>query len=178
MPNRSNGGSRARPSISASAALCAVALVLAACGGTEATPEPVMTEASTTQTTTTQATTTQATTTQATTTQAETPEPTTNPPVLAPATTPPLVAPREIVTPETPPACYDCEPDPEPVPPPSALDARGFPLGTTCTAVSCTSPDGLIFVNPDAVPNPPPGFQIIPGPQLPSTGSSGGIPFN
>jgi hypothetical protein len=70
-------------------------------------------------------------------------------------------------------------------PPPSPVDSRGFPLGTTCSAVSCTSPDGVTFVNPDALPNLgdqpfqqlceqticPPGFQLSPG--LPSTGSAG-----
>ncbi|MGA9873622.1 MAG: hypothetical protein WBQ44_21075 [Rhodococcus sp. (in: high G+C Gram-positive bacteria)] len=67
------------------------------------------------------------------------------------------------------------------VPPAAPLDSYGFPLGTICGAVSCTSPDGMTFVNPDA-PGPmfdlcdrtfcpPPGLQIIPD-RLPSTGSS------
>lgn len=113
------------------------------------------------------------------------------PPVDQPPTT--FVEPV-IVDPPGPTVCDDCaftptEPTPpEPAgPPPNPVDWRGFPLGTTCGPVSCTSPDGLIFVNPDAVPGlggqtfdlcdhtycAPPGLQIIPGP-LPSTGSSGG----
>ncbi|MBY6412272.1 hypothetical protein HQ346_10560 [Rhodococcus sp. BP-252] len=75
---------------------------------------------------------------------------------------------------------------PEPsMPPPNPVDSRGFPLGTTCGAVSCTSPDGVTFVNPDAVPNfgtqpfdqlceqtiCSPSFPLTPG--LPSTGSAG-----
>lgn len=89
--------------------------------------------------------------------------------------------------------CVGCTGETEPstpaAPPPKPVDSRGFPLGTVCGQVSCTSPDGVTFVNPDAVPNlgnqrfdlcdhtycPPPGLQIIPG-QLPSTGSSGGGP--
>ncbi len=68
-------------------------------------------------------------------------------------------------------------------PPAAPLDSRGFPLGTTCDAFSCTSPDGMTFVNPDAFPEmsgkaselicgqtfcPPPGLQMVPDP-LPST---------
>lgn len=87
--------------------------------------------------------------------------------------------------------CIDCgipeQPSEPATPPPDPVDAQGFPLGTTCGPVSCTSPGGLIFVNPDAVPGlgnqgfdlcdrtycVPPGFQIVPD-QLPGTGSSGG----
>lgn len=116
--------------------------------------------------------------------------------------TPPLVPPSVVASAPAAPRVYEdpvttepilVEPPPvapappqvpaDPVlPPPSAVDSRGFPLGTTCGPVSCTSPGGLIFVNPDAVPNlesqgfdlcdhtycPPPGFQ------LPSTGSGAG----
>ncbi|WP_283510684.1 hypothetical protein [Rhodococcus sp. G-MC3] len=103
------------------------------------------------------------------------------------------VAPRAPLVPyvPAPSLCTECETVTQPsepvMQPPNPVDSRGLPLGTTCGAVSCTSPGGIIFVNPDAVPNldgqgldlcehtycPPPGFQIIPNP-LPSTGSSGG----
>ncbi|WP_156376388.1 hypothetical protein [Rhodococcoides yunnanense] len=99
----------------------------------------------------------------------------------------PLPAP-EIDAPGT---CVECGapivPADPVLPPPSPIDSRGFPLGTNCGTVSCTSPDGLIFVNPDAVPNlraqpfdllcgqiscAPPGLQLSPE-VLPSTGSAG-----
>ncbi|SNT30266.1 hypothetical protein [Rhodococcoides kyotonense] len=126
-------------------------------------------------------------------------------PTTTPSTTPPpLIPPSVIASAEVPaPPVYDDPPvevptqqptqaPPQPVPEepttpaPSPVDSNGFPLGTTCGAVSCTSPDGVIFVNPDAVPNfgaqpfdllcgqtlcPPPGLQLTP--ELPSSGSAG-----
>lgn len=97
---------------------------------------------------------------------------------------PPVVTEPVLADPTDPAPCVGCTAPPAPpaqpvepaepaLPPPSPLDSRGFPLGTTCGPVSCTSPDGLIFVNPDAVPNF--GGQLAPPElQLPSTGSGGG----
>lgn len=77
-------------------------------------------------------------------------------------------------------------PPPPRAPQPAPLDSRGFPLGTTCGPISCTSPDGMTFINPDALPGmsgqtselicgqtfcSPPDLQIVPDP-LPSTGSA------
>ena len=121
------------------------------------------------------------------------------PPTEPVRNSPPLIPPSSVASPEPtgaiyvppetpgPVPCIDCQPTVEPVAPtatapPRAVDSRGFPLGTTCGPVSCTSPDGVIFGNPDVIPrlgtedylctspecSP---FSIVPGPMLPSTGS-------
>ena len=182
MPNRPSG-SQWRPRAAFLLAVASISLLTACTAGTD-NAEPSPTPTSTSSATSSPATTTPPTT-------VETPPlvpPSIVASVQAPSTYEEPAVPQQIfVEPADPPTFAPVprqvpdEPAPPP-PPPSAIDSRGFPLGTTCGPVSCTSPDGLTFVNPDAVPNlesqgfdlcdhtycPPPGFQ------LPSTGSGAG----
>ncbi|WP_170945176.1 hypothetical protein [Rhodococcoides fascians] len=203
MPNRSRAPRHAAVLVSAAVSVGAAAILVAGCTADAEAPTPVS-SAAPTATTASDSTSTSSVPAPAPAAEATTPL-LVPPSVIASASEPPPYEPPPDEPPYDPPpydpttrpqdVTYDPPPvasfdPPEPVmPPPNPIDSRGFPLGTTCGPVSCTSPDGLIFVNPEAVPNlsdrgfdlcdhtycPPPGLQIVPD-QLPSTGSSGGTP--
>nr|WP_179282721.1 hypothetical protein [Rhodococcus sp. 15-1154-1] len=199
MPNRSRAPRHAAALVSAAVSVGAAALLLAGCTADAEAPTPVSSAAPTT-TAAADSTSTSSVPPPAPAAEATTPllvppsviasasePPPYEPPSYEPPPYDPATQPQDVTYDPPPVASFD---PPEPVtPPPNPIDSRGFPLGTTCGPVSCTSPDGLIFVNPEAVPNlsdrgfdlcdhtycPPPGLQIVPD-QLPSTGSSGGTP--
>jgi hypothetical protein len=199
MPNRSRAPRHAAVLVSAAVSVGAAAMLVAGCTADAEAPTPVS-SAAPTATTASDSTSTSSVPAPAPAAEATTPllvppsviasasePPPYEPPPYEPPSYDPPTRPQDVTYDPPPVASFD---PPEPVmPPPNPIDSRGFPLGTTCGPVSCTSPDGLIFVNPEAVPNlsdrgfdlcdhtycPPPGLQIVPD-QLPSTGSSGGTP--